>query len=272
VEAGSLCGDSLWENELPIQVNGGETLGLLLAQCGRNGRTPVSTLRYPAFVAESFHQNSPGVRCARRIPAVRRLVRETKARLRRYDHMEGIFGAATVGGRVYQRVDQRQKLEHRTWPAVRKENGQSVRILGRNMKEVDSKSIDLGAVPRVRVELTLHSAHVLVVSPVIDQSLSFSQRNTLAPIAHRLLRGPARCGESCFQVVDSPRVNIDLKRLDGVVRVHGSIYYLCPEGRDCGGSKDTRASQKQLAASKATGRIGRWSLGHRTVFLVTWFG
>ena len=83
-------------------------------------RAPVAALRGELLVAEAPHQRDPGAGDALGAPAGRgRLAGEAVAGHRRDHQMEGVRGAAAMGGRVGQRSDDLELLDDRTRPAMR---------------------------------------------------------------------------------------------------------------------------------------------------------
>ena len=58
--------------------------------------------------------------------------------------MEGVLGAAAVRGRVGQRADRVEQLDHGAGPAVGHDQRQRVRVRRLDVDEVDVHAVDLG--------------------------------------------------------------------------------------------------------------------------------
>jgi hypothetical protein len=72
--------------------------------------------------------------------------------------VEGILGAPAMGGRVGERADRLEQLDHRARPAVGHDQRQRVLVIGLRVDELDLHAIDLGRELRECVQLLLEVA------------------------------------------------------------------------------------------------------------------
>ena len=79
--------------------------------------------------------------------------------------MERVLGAAAVRGRVRERADGLEQLDHRAGPAVGDDQRQRVLVGGLHVDEVDVDPVDLGPELRQRVEPRLAAAASRTRSP-----------------------------------------------------------------------------------------------------------
>ncbi len=131
-----------------------QTLDRLAAHQVRDEGAHVAPLGDVAGVAEAAHQLRPRAGGAAGVPAeLGRLGREAIAGQGRQHEVEGVVGGATVRGRVGERADRLEQLDHRAGPAVRHDQRQGVLVLGFDVDEVDVDPVDLGRELRERIEL-----------------------------------------------------------------------------------------------------------------------
>jgi hypothetical protein len=103
-----------------VRVDADQTLGCLAAHHVGDAGADVAALGYVAGIAEAAHELAPGPCGAAQVPAdLDRLGREAVPGQGGQNEMEGILGAAAVRGRVCQRVDRVDQLDHGAGPAVR---------------------------------------------------------------------------------------------------------------------------------------------------------
>jgi hypothetical protein len=134
-------------------VNAEQPPGGLAAHRVGHGGAHVAALGDIAAVAETPHQLRPGLRGAAGIPAdLGRFAGEAVAGQRGQHQVEGVLGPSAVGGRVRQRADGLQQLDHRAGPAVGDEQRQRVRVGRLDVEEVDVDPVDLGRELRQRVQ------------------------------------------------------------------------------------------------------------------------
>ncbi len=187
-------------------------------------RAPVAALRDVSRVAEASHQDDPGVGDVDRAPAGgRRLPRVPVAGHRRDHHVEGVLGAAAVGGRVGQRADDVEHLDDRAGPAVRDDQRQRVRVRRLGLDEVDVEAVDLGQELRERVQPRRQPSEVVVIGPVASELPGRREGHALGQVGDRLLLGPARRPEPLAEVVDVRLGHLDPEGPDGVRVAGGSI-------------------------------------------------
>src|SRR6266850_2552597 len=102
-----------------IEMDRREPLYVLFGHPSCDARAPVAALREIVGVVETPHQLRPRPRDARQAPAaLGRFVGKAKARKRRNNDVEGVFGLTAVLGRVSQRTDDIKKFDDAARPAV----------------------------------------------------------------------------------------------------------------------------------------------------------
>jgi len=116
--------------------------------------------------------------------------------------MEGILAAPAVRGRVGQRADGVEHLDHGAGPAVGHDQRQRVLARRRDVDEVDVHAVDLGHELRQRVQPRLDSPEVVLRAPVADERLQRLQLHPLRPIGDQLLARPTRPGYAVAQFVE----------------------------------------------------------------------
>ncbi len=192
-----------------------QTLDRLAAHQVRDEGTHVAALGDVAGVAEAVHQLRPRACGAAGVPAdLGRLAREAVAGQRRQHEVERVLGASAVRGRVGQRADGLQQLDHRAGPAVRHDQRQRVLMLRAHVDEVDVDAVDLGRELRQRVEFRLGLAPVVVGRPVAGELLHRRELHALRPIVDELLARPARRRDAPAQVVELLLRNVDVEGTD----------------------------------------------------------
>jgi hypothetical protein len=128
--------------------------------------------------------------------------------------VEGILGAAAVGGRMGERIDRPEQLHDGAGPAVGHDQRQRVLMRGADVDEVDVYAVDLGRELRKRVQPRVEAAKVVVPFPVAGELLDRRQLHALRPIRDQLPGGQARGRNSPTQVVNLLFRNLDLERPD----------------------------------------------------------
>ena len=128
--------------------------------------------------------------------------------------MEGILVAAAVRGRVRQRADGVDHLDHRAGPTVRHDQRQRVFVLGPDVDEVDVHAVDLGDELRQRVQPRLDAPEVVIRRPVARQLLNRRQLHALRPILNELLARPTRRRNASTEVVQGLVRNLNLEGMD----------------------------------------------------------
>ena len=197
-----LIGDAQRPRE-QVEVDADQPLGRLAPHRVRDGGAHVAPLGDVARVAEALHQLRPRAGDAAGIPAeLGRLAREAVARQRRDHHVEGILGAPAVGGRIRERIDDLEQLDHGSRPAVRDDHRHRVRVARLDVDEVDVHAVDLRHELRVGIQPGLGLPPVVVRRPVADELFERRELHALRPIPDELLGGPARGREAPAEVVD----------------------------------------------------------------------
>ena len=107
-----------------------QPLGRLAAHHVGDEGAHVAALGDVAGVAEAVHQLRPGARDSAWVPAdLRRLAGEAVAGQGREHEVERVLGASAVRGRVGERANGLEQLDHRAGPAVRHDQRQRVLVL-----------------------------------------------------------------------------------------------------------------------------------------------
>ena len=133
-----------------------QALGRLAAHRVGDAGAHVAALGHVAGVAETAHELGPGPCGPDQVPAdLGRLGGEAVAGQGGQHEVEGILGAAAVRGRVGQRADGVDQLDHRAGPAVGHDQRQRVLVRRLDVDEVDVHAVDLGDELRQRVQLRL---------------------------------------------------------------------------------------------------------------------
>ena len=175
----------------------------------------IAALGDVAGVAEPVHQLRPGPRDAAGVPAdLRRCCREAVAGQGRQHQVERVLGGAAVRGRVGERADDPEHLDHRAGPAVRDDQRQRVLVPRLHVDEVDVDPVDLGRELRQRVQSRLARAPVVIGRPVAGELLNRRQLHALRPISDEFLAGPARRGDAPPKVGDHLVRHVDLEGTD----------------------------------------------------------
>ena len=122
-----------------------QPVGCLASHRVGDAGADVASLGDVAVVAETAHQLGPGPCGPAKVPAdLDRLAREAVPGQGGQHEVEGILGAAAVRGRVGQRADRVDQLDHRARPAVRHDQRQRVLVRRPDVDEVDVHAVDLG--------------------------------------------------------------------------------------------------------------------------------
>src|SRR6266404_3551321 len=107
-----------------------------------------------------------------------------------------------MGRRVHQRLDDLQKLEDRSRPAMGEYNWQGALVLRSDVNEVNSETVNLRAKLWQPIQRALNTTPVVAGAPVFSERLRFVQRRSLRPIGYRFLVRPAGVGKSVLEIVE----------------------------------------------------------------------
>ncbi len=132
--------------------------------------------------------------------------------------MECILGAPTVRGRVRQRADRVEQLDHRARPAVGHDQRQRVLVRRADVDEVDVHAVDLRDELRQLVQPRLDASEVVPVQPIAGERFRGGELHTLRPVVDQLLGGPACRGDTPTQI---PDLLLRELRPEGPDRRHG---------------------------------------------------
>src|SRR5262249_20893246 len=126
-----------------VEVDAEQSWQRLARQLAGDGGTPVATLRDVAGVSKALHQFRPDSRDVFRAPTgARRLAGEAVARHGGDHDIERVCGAASVRGRIRERTDDVDELEHRARPTVRDENRQRILVTRADVDEVNVNAVN----------------------------------------------------------------------------------------------------------------------------------
>ena len=131
--------------------------------------------------------------------------------------MERILGAAAVRGRVRQRPDGVDHLDHGAGPAVGHDQRQRILMRRLDVDEVDVHAVDLADELRQRVQTRLDPPEVVLVQPVTRERLQRLQLDALRAVGRQLGARPACRADALAQVVQLLCGDVDLEgaRLGG---------------------------------------------------------
>ena len=171
---------------------------------------PVATLRAVLLVAEACHELGVDVGDLLRTHArFARLVGEAVARHRRRNHVERILRAAAMCDGVGQRSDDLQELDDRSGPAVRDDDGQSIRLGRALVDEVNIQAVDFGLVVVECVQLSFLLAPVVFILPVGHELLQVGDVGSVLPTVANLI-GKPRLSQSSIAYVQALRAPMSL--------------------------------------------------------------
>ena len=177
--------------------------GRLAAHCVGDAGAHVAALCHVPRVAETAHQLGPCPCGAPQIPAdLHRLAREPVPRQGGQHEMEGILGPAAVRGRVRQRANRVEQLDHRPGPAVGHDQRQRVLVRRRDMDEVDVHAVDLRDELRQFVQPRLDAPEVVLVQPIAGEGFGRGKLHALRPFVDQLLARPACRGDTPSQIAN----------------------------------------------------------------------
>ena len=145
---------------------------------------------------------------------------------------------SAMRGRVGERTDDLEQLEHRARPAMGHDHRQGIGMLRANVNEVDVEAVDLGDELRQGIQLRLRLAPVVAGAPIFDERLELGELYALRLVIDRLAVGPARRGYAPAKLVD-----LVLRDVDG-------------EGADRASSPSRRAQRPGKQADGAGGSRG----------------
>ena len=132
--------------------------------------------------------------------------------------MERVGRVASVRRRIGQRAEDVEELDDRSWPSVRDEQWERVRMRGASVDEVHPLAVDRGLELWPLVDAGFSRAPVELVVPVLAELLQIRQLGAVAPSRIVELRGPTGACETLPKIVEHSVGNIDSER-----RNHGSI-------------------------------------------------
>jgi hypothetical protein len=124
------------------------------------------------------------------------------ARHRRDDHVERVFDAPAVRGRIGQRGDQLDLLEHRARPTMRYNQRKRFCVPRPDVDEVNVQPIDVGDELRESVQLRFRLSPIVIRRPVARQALHCRKRHTLRLVGDRFLLGPPCRSDPAAQLFD----------------------------------------------------------------------
>src|SRR5215471_12115993 len=143
-------------------MNRREPFYVLFGHPRRDARAPVAALGEIVAVAQPPHQDRPCPRDSRQAPAARdRFVRKAKAWKRGKNDMEGVSGLTTVFGRVGQRIDDIEKFDDATRPAVGQDDRARMLVRRTNLQKVNTQTVDVGPELRIGVQTSLETAPII---------------------------------------------------------------------------------------------------------------
>ena len=122
--------------------------------------------------------------------------------------------APAVHGRVGERADDPEQLDHRAGPAVGDDQRQRVLVPRPDVDEVDVHPVDVGLELRQAVQFRLAPAPVVVGRPVARQLLQHRLLHALRSVGDQLLAGPGRRGDAAAKAGDRFLGHIDRERPD----------------------------------------------------------
>ena len=147
-------------------------------------------------------------------------------------------------GRIRQRIDDLEELDHRARPTVRDDDRQRVRVRRADVQEVNVEAVDLGAILVEAVQRRLAAPPVVARPPVLHERAQLGERHALRPIRDRLAFRPARVRQALPQIVEGALRRVIAEGSDGGTR--GCAPYVPEPGRGdgrCGASLQHRAAR-----------------------------
>ena len=205
-------------------------------------------------IAEALHQLRPGSRDAAGAPTdFRGLAGEAVAGDGRQDEVECVLGGSAVSGRVGQRADGLEQLDHRAGPAVGHDQRQRVLVLRADVDEVDLHSVDLGRVLRKRIEPRLDPAEVVVLRPVAGELLDRRELHSLRAVLDELPGGQSRRGDAPPQVVDLLVRDVDAEGAD----IRGCVDSSAHDFLRCYRS-ERNAARTSVEKSSGSSQAAKW--------------
>ena len=202
-----------------------QALGCLAAHRVGDAGAHVAALGHVAGVAETAHELGPGACGPAEVPAdLERLAGEPIPGQRGQNEMEGILGAAAVRGRVRQRPDGVDHLDHGAGPAVGHDQRQRILVRRLDVDEVDVDAIDLADELRQRVQARLDPPEVVFVQPVTRERLQRPELDTLRSVGDQLLARPTCRADASAQIVELLLGNVDLEGADVGGRLCGGAH------------------------------------------------
>ena len=183
-----------------------------------HGVTPIAALRDKPVVAEPLHENGPGTRDARGVPAeFRRLSRKAVAGKRGDHDVEGIRLGAAMRGRVGQRIDELQLLDDGPRPTVGDDNRHGVFVLRADMDEMNVDAVDGRHKLRQGIQPGFDPAPIIVGRPILGELLHGRQLHSLRDVVHQFPARPLGRGNAAFEVRQFAVGSMKLERANGGV-------------------------------------------------------
>ena len=141
--------------------------------------------------------------------------------------MKGVTSLSAMGDGIRQRTDDIAELEHRSWPAMRHQQGHRIGLGGAHMQKVDTQPVDLGAVLAQAVEYGLAPSPVVVVSPMVDQGPHLGQWGALAGVVHRFCIRPPSARQAIVEIGQLGLRDVQCEGLDCVVHGGRTVRMFC---------------------------------------------
>src|SRR6266581_2986268 len=166
-----------------VEVDAEQSRRRLARHRAGDGGTPVAALGDVAGVSEALHQLRPGSRDVVGVPTgAGWLAGEAVARYGRDDDVESVLGPASVRGRVRERPDDLDELEHGARPTVRDDHWKRILVPRADVDEVNVQAIDGRHELRQCIQLRFRLPPVVVRPPVAYERLELRQLRALGAI------------------------------------------------------------------------------------------
>jgi hypothetical protein len=131
-------------------------------------------------------------------------------------------------GRIGERADRLEQLDHGAGPAVRHDQRQRVLVLRAHVDEVDVDAVDLGDELRQRVQPRFDAPEGVLVQPVVRERLQRRQLHALRSVGDQLFARPARRGDAPAQVVNLLLRDLDAEGPDVGCCLDGCAHHNLP--------------------------------------------
>ena len=173
---------------------------------------------------------------------------EAVARQGRDHDIESVLGAASVRGRVRERIDDLKLLDDGSRPAVRDDDRERIRMTRADVNEVNVDAIDRRYELRKGIELGLGFTPVVVRSPIPHHFLEFCELHALRPVIDRLPIRPSRGNDAPAEIDELIVRNVDAERADCAVFGCGSRIL----GKQAQGSRSSNTDSSDFDKPAAT--------------------